>query len=158
MRPCLLDQLNNAVSCLERVLTRHHSCTKPNSSGNQPGVCRLTLPNNPCRFEDFIPKPVNAEEVYAVLERLLHVKFEYSHPQTDVENLTSISLPNDLLERLRSAAIIYKTTEFKRCLEEMEQLGEEERIFAEHLRNGIERSELEKVLRILDQIEGNIHD
>ena len=105
-------------------------------------------------FEEFLAKPIDAEQVYAVLARLLHVQFEYSRPETGTASFETVSLPDELLCRLRAATDAYNATELMRCLEKVEQLGEDGRELAEHLRNWIERSELDQVRRILAQIRG----
>jgi ligand-binding sensor domain-containing protein/signal transduction histidine kinase/DNA-binding NarL/FixJ family response regulator len=105
-------------------------------------------------FEEFLAKPIDAEQVYAVLARLLQVQFEYGRPEKSVGRLETFSLPEELLGRLRAAAEAYNATELLRCVEKVEQLGEDGRELAEHLRNWIERSELDQVRRLLAQIEG----
>ncbi|MCL5281778.1 MAG: ATP-binding protein [Planctomycetes bacterium] len=105
-------------------------------------------------FEEFLAKPIDAEQVYAVLARLLHVQFEYGQSEKSTGRLETLSLPDELLGRLRAAAEAYNATELLRCVEKVEQLGEEGRELAEHLRNWIERSELDEVRRLLAQMEG----
>jgi len=55
-------------------------------------------------FNDFIPKPVNAQQVYECLATFLRVEYEYDDsemPQTEFEKIV---LPENLLSRLRRAA------------------------------------------------------
>jgi signal transduction histidine kinase/CheY-like chemotaxis protein len=120
-------------------------------------------------FEEFLAKPIDAERLYAVLARLLHVRFEYGPPETVAAGsapeqswgllteyragFETVSLPDELLCRLRAAMEAYNATELTRCLEKIEQLGQNGRKLAEHLRNWIECSELDQVRRILEQIE-----
>ncbi|HQH72783.1 MAG TPA: ATP-binding protein, partial [bacterium] len=106
-------------------------------------------------FEAFIAKPIAAEKVYEVLAHLLQVQFEYDTTDVSVANLADISLPEGLLHRLRAAAEVYNTTELKRCLEQVEILGEEGRMLAKHLRNWSERSDLDLIRRVLTLIEGH---
>jgi ligand-binding sensor domain-containing protein/signal transduction histidine kinase/CheY-like chemotaxis protein len=105
-------------------------------------------------FEEFLAKPVSAEQLYDVLAQLLHVEYEYSRPDTGPTSLYVVPLPEELLARLRAAADAYNATELLRCLEKVEQLGDKGRDLAEHLRNWIERSEIDKIKKILVQIEG----
>jgi ligand-binding sensor domain-containing protein/CheY-like chemotaxis protein/nitrogen-specific signal transduction histidine kinase len=106
-------------------------------------------------FEEFLAKPIDAEQVYAVLARLLQVRFEYDRRETGTAGFETISLPDELLCRLLAATDAYNATELMRCLEKVEQLGEDGRELAEHLRNWVERSELDQVKRILAQIQGS---
>lgn len=106
-------------------------------------------------FEEFLAKPIDAEQLYAVLARLLHVQFEYSRPEIGTAGIEKISLPGELLCRLRVATEAYNATELMRCLEKVEQLGPDGHELAEHLRNWIERSELDHVRCILAQVESS---
>ncbi|MFB3784859.1 MAG: two-component regulator propeller domain-containing protein [bacterium] len=106
-------------------------------------------------FEEFIAKPIAAGKVYEVLAHLLHIQFQYDSPDVSVANLADISLPEGLLNRLRSAAEVYNTTELKRCLEQVESLGEEGRALAKHLRAWSERSDLDLIRRVLTLIESH---
>jgi CheY-like chemotaxis protein len=105
-------------------------------------------------FEDFLAKPISDDRLYAVLARLLQVRFEYGRPEAGLTGFEKISLPDELLNRLRAAADAYNATELMRCLESIEQLGDDGRALAEHLRNWIDRSELSQVSRLLIQMEG----
>lgn len=57
-------------------------------------------------FQDFIPKPVDAQKVYECLANLLHVKYEYEPGITSIEGL-EIALPEDLLLHIRKSAQLY---------------------------------------------------
>jgi len=104
-------------------------------------------------FEEFLAKPVDAQQVYEVLERLLRVRFEYSKLAAAPEAFEAVTLPDELFSRFRAAAEAYNATELVRCLKEVEQLGDAGRELAERLRNWIERSELDQVGRLLTQME-----
>ncbi|MGC9327616.1 MAG: two-component regulator propeller domain-containing protein, partial [Candidatus Hinthialibacter sp.] len=106
-------------------------------------------------FEEFMAKPIAAESVYDVLARLLSVRFESGPCDAGAGSIEDVTIPAELLSRLRSAAELYNTTKLKHLLNQVETLGEDGRKFAEHLRHWIERSELEAVIRVLEQIEGH---
>ncbi len=106
-------------------------------------------------FEGFLPKPIDAEQLYALLARLLQVQFDYGGPEAGMARLGTFSLPGELLCRLRAATEAYNATELTRCLEKVERLGPDGRELAEHLRNWIERSELDQVRCILAQVESS---
>jgi signal transduction histidine kinase/CheY-like chemotaxis protein len=109
-------------------------------------------------FEEFVAKPIDAQQVYDVLARLLHVEFECNRPETAPAAYETVSLPDELLDRLQTATEAYNATELLRCLEKVEELGPEGRPLAEHLRHWIERSELDQVRLILTQIRGPGHE
>lgn len=109
-------------------------------------------------FEEFIPKPISAEQIYSMLARLLLVRFEYARPEANKTGFETVCLPDELLGRLKAATDAYNATELLRCLGKIEQLGQEGRELADHLRNWIERSELDQVRRILAQIKGPGHE
>jgi len=105
-------------------------------------------------FDDFVAKPVDVEQVYGVLANFLQVEFEYDAAESRPMDFSTVSLPEELLSRLKAATEVYNTTELKRYLDEVEQLGNDGQRLAEHLRGWIQRSDIEAIISILEQIQG----
>ena len=108
-------------------------------------------------FDGFIPKPFRAGQVYACIERLLGVTFEYGEasvaaPQESPPDLAGITLPRDLHARLKEAAELYSVTELEGYFNEVEQLGEPHKRLAGHLRELRRRHDIESILRILQEV------
>lgn len=82
----------------------------------------------------------------------MHIEYEYAEPEagpTISLDLSTIHIPDELLERMKAAAELYGTTELKNCLDEMEQLGEDGRQLAEHLREYLQAYDMQAILKVL---------
>jgi len=104
-------------------------------------------------FDDFIPKPVDAQQVYECLATFLRVEYEYDDsemPQTEFEEIV---LPEELLLRLRRAAEFWEVTELEELLEEVCQMGEHGSLLAERLRELSRNFDMEGILNILGRSE-----
>ena len=107
-------------------------------------------------FEAFIPKPFLAERIYECLANLLDIEYEYAdvgEKQTVSLDLSRIELPEDLVLHLKEAAELYSTTELKRCLNEVERLGEDGYRLAEYLRSLLQNYDMEAILNVLLEIQ-----
>jgi CheY-like chemotaxis protein len=108
-------------------------------------------------FDDFISKPFRFERVCECLANLLEVEFERGEPkaaETESQEIPAdVSLPEELLSRLKNAAELHKVTELKTHLNEMEELGSEGKQLAQRLRELIRNYDLEAVLKILSEIQ-----
>ncbi|MCC7265030.1 MAG: response regulator [Candidatus Latescibacteria bacterium] len=106
-------------------------------------------------FDAFLDKPFRLEALYACLEQLLGVQYEYARPEIAgapaVADFGGLRLPALLRQRLRQAAEMRNVTEVKRCLEQMGALGEPERALALHLSDLVQRFDLASVLHILER-------
>ncbi|QPJ66682.1 MAG: PAS domain S-box protein [Candidatus Nitrohelix vancouverensis] len=75
-------------------------------------------------FDDFLSKPFRDEQIFSCLKKLLNVDFEYKD-ESELESpaecfdLSDISLPEDLLNRLKIAAETYSITELEKGLAEL---------------------------------------
>ena len=109
-------------------------------------------------FDDFVPKPFRAEEIYAVLAEQLGVEFdreEVTERETDADvDLAGIEIPNDLLEKMKRAAEIYSVSELDRYFDELEGLGEREKQLADHLRELRRGHDIEGILKLLERLAG----
>ena len=106
-------------------------------------------------FEAFIPKPFLAERIYDCLANLLDIEYEYAdvgEKQTVPLDLSRIELPEDLVLHLKEAAELYSTTELKRCLNEVERLGEDGYRLAEYIRSLLQNYDMEAILNVLAEM------
>jgi len=105
-----------------------------------------------CGFDAFLDKPFRLEDLYACLEQLLGVEYEYSAEEEE-EVVVPVELPVDLARRCTEAAQFYRVTELRRYLEEIEALGEDGRRLAQRLREQVQAYDMEGVLALLNQTE-----
>jgi len=103
-------------------------------------------------FQDFIPKPVDARQVYDCLASLLHVEYEYELDMTSIEGL-EIVLPEDLLLHLRKSAELGQVTELEETLEAVRQMGKEGKLLADQLLKLSRNFDMEGILNVLRTIQ-----
>jgi len=105
-------------------------------------------------FDDFIAKPFRFERVCECLATQLGVAFETEAsavgglPETA---LPALSLPKALVEQMKTAAELYKVTELRKYLAQVEALGSEGQRLAEQLREQIRDYDMEAVLKVLSE-------
>ena len=107
-------------------------------------------------FDDFISKPFRFERICECLATLLDVEFERGEQQkadAEPKEVSDVSLPEELSMRMKTAAELYKVTELKAYLNEVEELGSEGQQFAQRLRELIQNYDMEGVLKILSEIQ-----
>jgi hypothetical protein len=107
-------------------------------------------------FDAFIAKPFLAEEIYDCLASLLRIEYEYIDvDEEDAESLdvSQITLPDELFSRLKEAAELYSVTELKQYLGEVHKHNPDIYRFADHLRELVEKEDMEEILNLLDQIQ-----
>ena len=107
-------------------------------------------------FDDFIGKPFRFERICECLATLLDVEFEREEQEksdTQSKDIADVSLPGELLLRLKKSAELYKVTELKAHLNEVEELGSEGQQLAQQLRELIRNYDMEAVLKILSEIQ-----
>ena len=107
-------------------------------------------------FDDFVPKPFRAEQVYGCLAKHLGVAFEYGEAGVVAEeaapDLEGIRLPEALHARLLEAAELYSVTEMEGYFTEVADLGEEHRKLADHLRELRRKHDIESIIGILKNL------
>jgi len=114
-------------------------------------------------FDDFIAKPFRFERICECLAKLLQVEFERIETEFFPQNSVSESfektrfLPAELLLRLKEATERHNITKLNQCLDELEQLGSDGRLLAEQLRKLSQNYEMEKILRILREIDSSLN-
>jgi signal transduction histidine kinase/CheY-like chemotaxis protein len=106
-------------------------------------------------FDSFIPKPFETERIYACLANLLGVAFTHAEaaPKEAPLDLAGISLPEDLINRLKEAAELYNVTTLERTLEDVAALGPEPSRLAARLRELSQDFRMDEILGILTEIE-----
>jgi len=107
-------------------------------------------------FDAFIPKPFRYEDICECLATFLGVEYEKEEAQPSEAEPTEaigISLPEELLMRLKSGAELYRVTALENHLREVEELGTEGRQLAEKLRGLIRNYDMEAILKILSEMQ-----
>ncbi len=112
-------------------------------------------------FDDFIPKPFHVEDIFNCLKNLLGLEFlneemEFSSEKTGPEKwmeLSEIQLPEDLLDRLKTAADLSNLTDLKLCMKELKSLGNGGHSLLEHLRPFVGKFDMKGILTILKQVD-----
>jgi signal transduction histidine kinase/ligand-binding sensor domain-containing protein/DNA-binding NarL/FixJ family response regulator len=105
-------------------------------------------------FDGFVPKPFRAEEIYTVLADQLGVVFErddvaVGEDEAEVD-LTGVTIPDELLEKMKRAAEIYSVSELDRYFDELDGFGEREKGLANHLRELRRGHDIDGILKILE--------
>jgi CheY-like chemotaxis protein len=101
-------------------------------------------------FDEFLPKPIKAGQIYECLAQLLRVDYEYADSPS-VE-LPEIMLPKTLLNQLKAAAQIRNVTELSRCLQDVRQVGEHGVLLAERLDQLCQAFNMDEILAILNTV------
>jgi CheY-like chemotaxis protein len=100
-------------------------------------------------FHAFLSKPVRCDRIYKMLSTLLRVEFDVAAPEQQTldegEDLP-VNLPDSLRHRVVRAASVYRITELKHCIEEIERLHPESRGACDILRGCIRRYDMETIL------------
>jgi signal transduction histidine kinase/DNA-binding response OmpR family regulator len=104
-------------------------------------------------FDDFMAKPIRFERLCVCVRRLLSVEFETM--ETPILQKPTpefrLSLPEQMIARLKTAADESNATELRAALGELEKLGDGERDLAAELRSLTLAYDMEGVLRILTE-------
>ena len=108
-------------------------------------------------FDAFISKPFRTEQIYDCLSKFLGVEYQYADEDETLSdstplNLEEITIPEDLLSRLKAAAESYRVGELKKSLGALEQAGEDGQRLGAHLRGFVNNYDMEAILDILTRI------
>jgi len=107
-------------------------------------------------YDDFISKPFRFERICECLATHLGVEFErreQEEPEATPTEAPEVSLPPDLITRMKAKAELYEVTDLRTYLLEVEALGPEGKRLAERLRTLIQSYDMEAVLKILSEVE-----
>ncbi len=112
--------------------------------------------------QGYISKPFRSEQLYACLNNLLGVEFQYldDAPKEkkilNIQNIdfSALSLPKDILIQLRKAAELNNVTEFENGLSKLPVDGDKNFcLFIEYLNETFKKYDMTKILDILGKIE-----
>lgn len=113
-------------------------------------------------FDLVIDKPFRVEHIYATLEELLGVEFEYVEAVTpdaavtgdlaDLPGLQKVELAGDLHDALLQAARMHSVTELNRQLDRLAASGERESELAGSLRTLAKGYDMKPVVQALEQV------
>lgn len=109
--------------------------------------------------DDFISKPFLIDDLFSRLDKLCHSVFvrtlvddgggEKPLPLLDHPRLR---VPAELLSRMLTATELHSSTVIKACLEELGQLGHDERMLAQHLSRHLRTYDMDAIARLLVRI------
>jgi signal transduction histidine kinase/ligand-binding sensor domain-containing protein/CheY-like chemotaxis protein len=105
-------------------------------------------------FDGFIDKPIRAERIYACLAEHLNVTFDFAdvsivQQEKDWSNLV---LPKELYENFQNAIDTHSITDLRQYIGELEQLGDQEKHLANHLRILTQSFDIEEIRTVLEGI------
>ncbi|MBI1923880.1 response regulator [Candidatus Poribacteria bacterium] len=103
-------------------------------------------------FDDFVSKPFRFERVCECLATLLGVEYESDEPEAQQTEAPNVSLPEELLMQLKTAAEFHRVTKLESLLNEVDALGPAEHQLAERLREMIRNYDIDGVLNALSEI------
>jgi CheY-like chemotaxis protein len=105
-------------------------------------------------FDGFLDKPFRLEHLYACLEEVLGVDYEYAEPDATGApapvDFAGLRLPAPLRSRLLQAAEMRNVTAVKGGLEELQGLGAEASALAAHLGQLVQRFDLAAVVQVVE--------
>ncbi|MCP5528344.1 MAG: response regulator [Verrucomicrobiales bacterium] len=110
-------------------------------------------------FDDFLAKPFRVEQLCACLRALSGVRFEEAprqpgeSPPPRSGDRGPLSLPTFLAQQLRHAAALYRTSELKQCIREIETLGPDAAALAGRLAALNQAGDMEGIMAALDRLE-----
>ena len=106
-------------------------------------------------FDAFLEKPFRLEALYACLEQVLGVQYEYAQSEEAKdparEHFDGLRLPVALRAELRQAAEMHNVTDLRSGLGRLQGLGAREARLAAHLGMLVQAAELAAVLEVLDR-------
>jgi CheY-like chemotaxis protein len=108
-------------------------------------------------FRDFIPKPFQAERIYACLARVLPIEWEDGEVggqegSVVAQDWNEVRLPADLRQRLTAACQSYSVTDLEDGLVALEAVGDAEGRLAAHLRTLKQQYDMPGIQAVLDDV------
>jgi CheY-like chemotaxis protein len=107
--------------------------------------------------DEFLAKPFRTEQIYSCVARLLNVEFVRDGPGRDApplspSDLARITLPEELIARMSSAAERHSATTLRACLDQLEGGGPDARHLAENLRRCLASYDMDAIRQILADV------
>ncbi len=106
--------------------------------------------------KDIVLKPFRTEQIFASLKKTLDVEYDYeevkqvkSEPKIDFKIL---SVPEEVLKKLKRAAEVCNITEFERELKNWNPSAENEKVFVKFLVQKIQDYDVEEINNVFEQI------
>ncbi len=114
-------------------------------------------------FHDYISKPFKEEQIFKSLEELLDVEFVYEDGASEPEKterledleISDISLPEGLVNKMKNAAELYKVTELEKCIDEIFSLDGETKGLPSHLQALLKIYDMDGILEVLNKVSIN---
>jgi signal transduction histidine kinase/FixJ family two-component response regulator len=109
---------------------------------------------------DYIAKPFQEEEVFICLKNLLQVNYIYESQENEASkisveqklNLSSLSIPENLLIPMKNNAELYNITGFEKALSNLMNAGKEYEPLVNHLRSLAQKYDMEEIVKVLKEI------
>jgi DNA-binding response OmpR family regulator len=106
--------------------------------------------------DDLVNKPFQIDKIYQCIEKLLPITFEKTileeMDQAVIYTQSEITLDPDVLHKLQEAAEFSLITDLDEILDQLAETGENEKRFAEHLKELAAVYNMEEILSILDNL------
>ena len=109
---------------------------------------------------EFISKPFTAEQIYNCLEELLDVEYVYDEDENSQEkpssieepDLSKLSIPQDLYEKMKESAEQYNITYLEKALEELHQRDKGSGQLYEYILKLSKVYDMEAIINVLENI------
>ena len=109
---------------------------------------------------EYISKPFKEEEVFNCLKVLLDVEFVYEDDEVSQEesstieelDLSQISIPEDLYEKLKESAKLYNISGLENALEELSQSDGTSTQLQEHLLQLTNKYDMKAIIEVLESV------
>jgi signal transduction histidine kinase/DNA-binding NarL/FixJ family response regulator len=111
-------------------------------------------------FDEFMAKPITAEQLFRCLEELLDVEFNYEDDEVVQEessstgelDLTGISIPEDLYDKMMESAKCCNISNMEKQLEELGQSGEAPEQLLKHLKQILGNYRFDEIKNTLEKL------
>ncbi len=111
-------------------------------------------------FHDYISKPFKEEQIFQSLKELLNIEFIYedeNNETAEVETIESIdisdfSLPEKLINNIKTSADLYNVTELEKGIEEIALLEGEKEGLQSHLRVLLKNYDMDGILEAMNKV------
>ncbi len=107
---------------------------------------------------EFISKPFTTEQIYSCLDELLGVDYVYDEDEEEKPSssekldLSKLSIPKDLYEKMKESAENYNITYLEKALEELQQRdGASDQLY-EHITKLSKAYDMDKIINVLESI------